>query len=98
MLQSMKSEVYSWRLSPDLKANLEHAARQEGVSVSRLLDRITREWLSARRSATVVDEAEQEHIRAAAMRVIGTLRGDDPDRSALASQHVRERLARKRAR
>jgi hypothetical protein len=30
MLQSTKSEVYSWRLSPDLKADLEHAARQEG--------------------------------------------------------------------
>jgi hypothetical protein len=38
----MKSETYSWRLSLDLKADLEHAARQQGVSVSRLLERIAR--------------------------------------------------------
>lgn len=67
------------------------------MSVSRLLDRITREWLKARPGAAD-DEAEQERIRAAAMRVIGTLRSGDPDRAAQASQRVRERLARKRAR
>ena len=93
----MKSEVYSWRLSPELKSDLEHAARQEGVSVSRLLDRITREWLKARPGAAD-DEAEQERIRASAMRSIGKLRGGDPDRSAMVSQRVREQLARKRAR
>jgi len=93
----MKSEVYSWRLSPDLKADLEHVARQERVSVSRLLERIAREWLKARPSADD-DEAEQERIRASAMRFIGKLHSGDPDRSAMVSQRVRERLASKRAR
>ena len=37
----MKTEVYSWRLSPDLKDDLEEAARRERVSVSRLLERMT---------------------------------------------------------
>jgi hypothetical protein len=73
----MKSETFSWRLSLDLKADLEHAARQQGVSVSRLLERIAREWLKARLGAAD-DEAEQERIRASAMRFIGTLRSGDP--------------------
>jgi predicted DNA-binding ribbon-helix-helix protein len=93
----MKSEVYSWRLEPELKMRLEEAARREHVSVAQLLERITREWLKARPGAAE-DEAEQERIRASAMRFIGKLRGDDPDRSAMVSQRVREQLARKRAR
>jgi hypothetical protein len=93
----MKSEVYSWRLSPELKADLEHAAREERVSVSRLLERIAREWLKARPSAAE-DEAEQDRIRASAMRFVGTLRSGDPDRSAMASQRVREQLTRKHGR
>ena len=87
----MKSEVYSWRLSPELKADLEHAARAERVSVSRLLERIAREWLKARPGAAE-DEAEQERIRASAMRFIGKLRGGDPDLSERASERVREIL------
>jgi hypothetical protein len=91
----MKSEVYSWRLSPDLKDALEQAARRERVSVSRLLERIAREWLKARASAAEDDEAEQERLRAVAMQFAGTIRGGDPDRAAEAGQRVRESLARK---
>ncbi len=36
----MKSEVYGWRLAPDL-----NRARRERVTVSRLLERIARESL-----------------------------------------------------
>ena len=91
----MKTEVYSWRLSPDLKDALEQAARRERVSVSRLLERIAREWLKARASAAENDEAEQERLRAVAMQFAGTIRGGDPDRAAEAGQRVRESLARK---
>jgi hypothetical protein len=94
----MKTEVYSWRLSPDLKSDLEEAARRERVSVSRLLERIAREWLKARAAAAEDDEAEQERLRAIAMRYVGTIRGGDPDRSAEVSKRVRELLARKYAR
>ena len=44
-----KSEVYSWRVSPDLKMQLEVAARDEKTSVGTLLERIAREWLDEHR-------------------------------------------------
>jgi len=91
----MKSEIYSWRLSPDLKSDLEEAARRERVSVAQLLERIAREWLKARAAAAEDDEAEQERLRAIAMQFVGTIRGGDPDRAAEASKRVRELLARK---
>jgi hypothetical protein len=93
----MKSEVYSWRLSSDLKAELEEAARREQTSVARLLDRIAREWLKARPGAAE-EEAEQARIRAAAMRFVGKLRSGDPDLAAKASERVREVLEKRRTR
>jgi hypothetical protein len=91
----MKTEVYSWRLSPDLKDDLEEAARRERVSVARLLERIARQWLKARAAAVEDDEAEQERLRAVAIQFAGTVRGGDPDRAAEVSKRVRELLARK---
>jgi hypothetical protein len=91
----MRSEVYSWRLSQDLKDDLEQAARREGVSLSRLLERIARDWLKARGAAAGDDEAEQERLRAVAMQFAGTIRGGDPDRAAEAGKRVHELLARK---
>jgi hypothetical protein len=91
----MKSEVYSWRLSRDLKGDLEEAACRERVSVARLLERIAREWLRTRASAAEDDEAEQERLRAVAMQFVGTIRGGDPERAAEAGKRVRELLARK---
>jgi hypothetical protein len=91
----MKSEVYSWRLSPDLKWALEDAARRERISVSRLLERIVREWLKTCAPAVENDEAEQARLRAVAMQFAGTIRGGDPDRAAEAGKRVRELLARR---
>ena len=85
----MKSEVYSWRLSPDLKWALEEAARREHVSVSRLLERIAREWLKTQ-AWVAEDEAEQARLRAAAAPYIGSLRSGDPDLAERASERVRE--------
>jgi hypothetical protein len=90
----MKSEVYSWRLSHDLKCELEEGACRERVSVSQLLERIVREWLKTR-AAAAEDEAEQERLRAVAMRFVGPIRGGDPDRHAEAAKRVRELLARR---
>jgi hypothetical protein len=90
----MRSEVYSWRMSRDLKEDLEEAARREGVSVARLLERIARDWLKARASPAADDEAEQERLRAIAMQFVGTIRGGDPDRAAEVSKRVHESLAR----
>lgn len=94
----MKSEVYSWRLSRDLKHDLEEAARRERVSVAQLLERIAREWLKARASAAEDDEAEQERLRAVAMQFVGTLRSGDPDLSEKVSERVRDGLLRAHAR
>jgi hypothetical protein len=93
-----KSEVYSWRLAPDLKAQLEQRARQEGVGLAALLERISREWLRAKAAASSEDEREQARIKAAAMRAIGTVDGDDPERSERVRERVRARLAPLRAR
>jgi hypothetical protein len=94
----MKSEVYSWRLSPDLKSDLEEAARQERVSVAQLLERITRAWLKTHAAAAEDDAAEQERLRAIAMQFVGTIRSGDPELSEKVSERMRERLLKAHAR
>ncbi len=91
----MKSEVYSWRLAPDLKDALEAAARRERISVSRLLERIAREWLKTRAAGAEDDEAEQARLRAAAAPYIGSIRGGDPEQSEKVRERMIEKLARK---
>ncbi len=93
----MKTEVYSWRLSAERKAELEDEARREGTSLSALLDRVTADWLAERRNGHSGDEAEQAAIRKRAMPAIGSIRGGDPTRSARTSELVSEIIARKHA-
>jgi hypothetical protein len=69
----MKSEVYSWRVSTDTKMDLEREARKAGISVSVLLDRISQEWLLAKRAADRDSTEEQARLHAAADKVIGTI-------------------------
>lgn len=73
MNKMSKSEVYSWRLTPALKAQLEAVARQEQTTVSALLERITSDWLNKRAPAD--DEAEQQRMRAAAVAASGKYKG-----------------------
>src|SRR5262245_62641709 len=68
-----KSEVYSWRLEPVLKADLEAAARSEKVPLSVVLERLTRDWLKQRKEH---DESEQKRLRAALMACAGSYKGD----------------------
>ena len=91
----MKTEVYSWRLSAERKAELEEEARREGESLSALLDRVTRDWLTERRKGQADDEAEQGAIRRRAMAAIGSVAGGDRHRSSQASQRVREVLRKR---
>lgn len=97
-MKCMKTEVYSWRLSAERKAELEEEARREGASLSTLLDRVTREWLAERRKGQVDDEAEQAAIRKRAMSAIGSVAGGNPDRSSRSSQSVKELLRKRYAR
>ena len=91
-----KTEVYSWRISPDLKSALEDAARHEGMSVARLLDRIVTAWLQ--HTATDGDEeAVQRRLHAAAEKTIGAIHGGDPQRAAQATERIRAKLRRRHA-
>jgi len=89
-----KSEVYSWRVSPELKAKLEEAARGEHASLAQFLEKIAREWLAcAPRKGD--DEEEQRRLQEQAVRYIGKMRGSDPSRAEETSQRVREKLKKK---
>jgi hypothetical protein len=91
----MKTEVYSWRLSAERKAELEEEARREGTSLSELLDRVTADLLARRRNGRANDEAEQTAIRRRASSAIGSVRGGDPTFSARTSELVREIIYKK---
>jgi len=84
-----KSEVYSWRVSPELKERLEDAARAEDMSLAGLLEQISLEWLE---DHTQVDEEEQRRLHETAREWIGKLEGGDPLLAQQASQRVSEIL------
>ncbi len=90
----MKTAVYSWRLSVELKTHLERQAREEGRSLSDLLEELASDGLRARRSR-FDDEAEQAAIRLRAAAAIGSVRGGDPTRASRARELVREIVKRK---
>ena len=92
-----KTDVYSWRLSRTRKAALEHAARTERTSVAELLDRITGEWVQARRGPGGEDDIEQARLRTAALRLVGQIHGGDPERARQARIRVRAKLAHRHA-
>jgi hypothetical protein len=91
----MKTEVYSWRLSTELKTTLEQEALRRKVPLSAVLDRAVREWIEYSRGDAGRDE-EQLRLRASAMACVGLITGADPHRSENARQTVRDRLRRKR--
>jgi hypothetical protein len=89
----MKSEVYSWRVSADLKIGLEREARRRKTSVSAVLDLAARDWLNKGASKMDSDE-EQLLLRKAAAKCFGALASGNPYRSENARQTVRSRLPR----
>ena len=54
----MKTEVYSWRVSADLKTDLEREARRRNISLSAALDLAAQEWL-AKHNGDEDDDARQ---------------------------------------
>jgi hypothetical protein len=91
----MKTEVYSWRLSPEKKMELEAEAKREGKSVAQVLEEISTEWLHQRRNGRDEDEAEQERIWKQAMKAIGSIRGGDPKRAERSKLRVRQIIREK---
>jgi len=93
----MKTEVYSWRVSTDLKSGLEREARRRKTSIGVVLDLAARDWLS-RSGAEAGSETEQLRLHKAAARSIGTIAGGNPGRSQGAREAVRQRLRQRHAR
>jgi len=91
-----KSEVYSWRVSSELKSALEEMARAERTTVARLLDRIVKAWLG-RADAQGDHESVQRRMHEAAAKTLGTIHGGDPRRAERARHRVRTRLNKRRA-
>ena len=92
-----KSEVYSWRLSPQLKAELEESARVRKKSLAQLLEDIAEDWLRGARSEREGESEAQKQqlLRESAMRFIGTIEGDRADRAENVRTLVRKKLARR---
>jgi hypothetical protein len=76
MNKMSKSEVYSWRLSPTLKSELEAAARTEGTTVSALLERLARRWLDARGPSEEEYAEQQRVLRARILKAAGKFSAD----------------------
>jgi hypothetical protein len=93
----MRTEVYSWRLSGELKSDLEREARLRKVPVSAVLETAVRDWLKNSEADTPEDEAQQR-LHTAAANCFGLLNGGNPRRSETARATLRKRLNRRNAR
>jgi hypothetical protein len=91
----MKTEVYSWRLSGELKTDLEREARLRKMPVSSVLDVAVREWLKKSNADVAGDEAQRE-LHAAAENCLGTLASGNSRRAETARKTIRRRLQRRR--
>ena len=89
----MKSEVYSWRLAPSVKADLERIARVRKIRVSAVLDMAVREWLTKNVQEIASDE-EQKRLHAAVERCVGVIAGKNPRRAETATATIRKSLRR----
>jgi hypothetical protein len=90
----MRTEVYSWRLSAELKSDLERAASERKLSVSAVLDIAVRDWLKKSATDTAGDE-EQRRLHAAAEACVGILAGRNPRRSETAREAIQSKLRKR---
>jgi hypothetical protein len=90
----MKTEVYSWRVSTELKTGLERAARRRKTSLSAVLDLAAQEWLT-KSGADDEGGAEQRRLHQAASKCLGAFASGDARRSENVRQAVRQRLRRR---
>jgi hypothetical protein len=91
----MKTEVYSWRLSGELKSDLEREARLRRMPVSSVLDLAVREWLK-KSGANVAGDEAQRALHSAAENCLGTLASGNSRRAETARKWIRRRLQRRR--
>ena len=89
-----KSEVYTWRVSPALKASLEEAARAERRSVAQLLDEIVGEQLEGARRHRRGEPERQRRLHQRAAIFAGRISGGATRRAEGARDLIRARLRR----
>lgn len=92
----MKTEVYSWRVSTELKSGLEREARRRKLSLSAVLDVAVHEWL-IKSGGGPDDEEKQQQLQRAASECFGAFAGGDGRRSERVREAVRHHLRRRRA-
>jgi hypothetical protein len=93
----MKTQIYTWRLSADLKTDLAQEARRRKMSLSAVLDLAARDWLN-KSGVKADDDEEQKRLHAAASKCFGALAGGDPHRSEKVSEIMRDRLRKQHGR
>src|SRR5215470_4401958 len=91
------NSVYSWRLSEELKSDLEREAHLRKVSVSSVLETAVRDWLK-KSNTDATDDQAQRRLHTAAARCLGVLTGLNSRRAETARELVRRRLRRRYAR
>lgn len=87
--------MYSWRIDPVLKQDLEQAARTEQTSIAQLLEQIVQDWLYKKSSPD--DEEVQQRLHEAASQTFGAFRSRDSKGSEKVRERVRAKLRQKRA-
>ena len=86
----MKTEVYSWRVSTELKTGLEREARRRKISLAAALDLAAQEWL--KKGSAEDDAAEQKRLHAAAAKAIGAIADGGPYDAENVREIVRQRI------
>lgn len=87
----MPSEVYSWRVSSELKSTLEREARLRKTSVSGVLKLAVEAWLERSGASSDGDE-EQSMLHQAAAACLGAFASRNALRSETARETIRKRL------
>ena len=82
----MKTEVYSWRVSSELKSDLVREARKRKVALSSVLEEAAQAWLQ-RNVAMESDEDQQRRLRAEVEKHVGTV---SIGRGPYTRQNIRE--------
>jgi len=90
----MKAEVYSWRVSSDLKMRLETEASRRSMSLAAVLDDAARQWL-AETAADEDDAARQARILAEVLKCIDPVGSGDSSASEKTGAKVRAKLLRR---
>ena len=89
-----KSEVYSWRVAPEIKRCLELEARRRKLTLAQMLDQIAQDWLAEH----AANDQSSDRVRAAARRWVGSISGGGSRRSQRVRELVRKRLKEKHGR